>query len=127
MRDTYIDGEYIVTTESGREISREINSYPAQIPYTDPAEWLIDIGTFFDRFGASKIPTLASTDVIVQAIVKDVLSRKWIDLKRVDVASAIDILISKGISGVDSTLKNSILNTPVALDENRALRKLYFS
>ena len=127
MRETYIDGEYLVTTIDGKEVSREINNSPVQAPYTDPAEWLIDIGTFFDRFGASKIPTLASADVIVQAIVKDVLSRKWIDLKRVDVASAIDILISKGISGVDSTLKNSILNTPVALDENRALRKLYFS
>ena len=28
MRDTYIDGEYIVTTEDGKEVSREINRYP---------------------------------------------------------------------------------------------------
>ena len=28
MRDTYIDGEYIVTTENGKEVSREINRYP---------------------------------------------------------------------------------------------------
>lgn len=90
-------------------------------------DWLIDIGTFFDRFGVAKYTILASPDLLVQAIVKDVQTRRWVDLKRADVAQAIDILISKNLAGVDATLKAAILNTPVADLENMALRKLYFS
>jgi len=126
MRETYIDGEYLVTTLYGVEISRELNNQPV-VDASDVTEWFIDIGTFFDRFGVAKYNVLASTDVLVQAIIKDVQSRKWVDLKRPDVAQAIDILISKGIVGVDSTLKNSILNTAVDALENMALKKLYFS
>lgn len=91
-------------------------------PIADPCEWLIDIGPFFDRFGTQKIPVLADTDAIVRAIVTDCTSRKWIDLKRVDVGLAIDTIINKG----HAVNKAAILETPVILAENLALRKLYF-
>lgn len=96
-------------------------------PPSDPTEWLIDVGPFFDRFGAAKMAVLTSPDPIVRAIVQDVMSRKWIDLKRVDVEQGVDALISRGITGVDAALKDTILTTPVTFEEKRALAKLYFS
>jgi hypothetical protein len=90
-------------------------------------EWLIDIGPFFDRFGAAQIAVLAHPDAQVQAVVKTVMARKWISLKRPDVAVLLDLVISKGIAGVDAALKDAILNTPVRPEENLALRKAYFS
>lgn len=92
----------------------------------NPAEWLIDIGPFFDRFGAAKMAILVSTNATVKAIVSDLQARKWVDLKRLDVAAGIDALIALGVPGVTSALKTSVLTTPVTADENLALRKLYF-
>ena len=107
---------------------------PAEVVAVDNSpstSTLIDIGPFFDRFDhfttGTKLGVLASSDLVVQAIVKDVQSRKWVDLARADVGQAIDILISKGITGVNSALKTYILTHPVQPDENLALRKVYFS
>lgn len=91
-----------------------------------PTDWLIDVGPFFDRFGAAKMPLLMSTNATVQALVKDLQVRKWIDLKRPDVGQGIDALIAIGISGVTAELKDSILNTPPSSDDNFALRRVYF-
>lgn len=88
-------------------------------------EWLVDIGPFFDRFGAAKIATLSSINETVQAIVNDCQSRKWIDLQRPDLALAMDVLVDVAL--IDALTKSAILATPVAPDENLALRKLYFS
>lgn len=92
----------------------------------DPCQWLIDIGPFYDRFGAAKMSVLTSTDSAVKAIMADVSIRKWIDLQRADVASAL-AYIGSVVPSVDATLRAAILTTPVATEENRALRKLYFS
>ena len=89
-------------------------------------EWLIDIGPFFDRFGAAKMAVLTSSDVGVQAILKDTQVRKWIDLKHPDVASSIAYIGIK-VPALTAKLQSAILNTPVAEHENLALRKLYFS
>ena len=93
---------------------------------TKPWEWLIDVGSFFDRFGATKMAVLTSSDAGVQAILKDTQVRKWIDLKHPDVASSI-VYIGTKVPSVTQELQESILNTPVAEIENLALRKLYFS
>lgn len=92
-----------------------------------PTDWLIDVGPFFDRFGAAKMPLLMSTNATVQALVKDLQVRKWIDLQRADVGQGIDALIALGVAGVTAELKAAILTTPVAPDENFALRRVYFS
>ena len=92
----------------------------------DPCEWLIDIGPFFDRFGAAKLAVLTSTDATVKAILQDIQVRKWIDLKRADVASSLAYVGTK-VPAVDATLQTAILTTPVAAADNLALRKLYFS
>ena len=99
---------------------------PAPVP-ANPAEWLIDIGPFFDRFGAAKLAVLAHTDPTVRALVTDLQVRKWIDLKRADVGLGLDLLISKSIPGVTPALKTAILTTPPAPEENLALRKTYFA
>ena len=84
------------------------------------------MGPFFDRFGASKMVILTSANTTVQALVKDLQIRKWIDLQRADVAAGIDALIALGVAGVDGALKTAVLTTPVAPAENEALRKVYF-
>lgn len=89
-------------------------------------EWLIDIGPFYDRFGAAKMAVLTSSDAGVKAILADLNIRKWVDLKRVDVAQALSY-VGSVVPAVDATLQNAILNTPVAEVENLALRRLYFS
>ena len=89
-------------------------------------EWLIDIGPFFDRFGAAKMAVLTSADAGVQAILKDVQIRKWLDLKLPDLAQSVAYVGTK-VPAVTAELQAAILNTPVAPDENLALRKLYFS
>ena len=92
----------------------------------DPCEWLIDIGPFFDRFGAAKLAVLTSADATVKAILQDIQVRKWIDLKRADVASSLAYVGTK-VPAVDAALQAAILNTPVDPVDNLALRKLYFS
>ena len=73
---------------------------PAPAPEApgNPADWYINVGPFYDRFGAFKLPILASTDPLVQAIIKDTSVRKYIDLKgrRTELAQAIGLLQSKG-------------------------------
>jgi hypothetical protein len=85
--------------------------------------WLIDVGSFFDRFGDSKIPILASADPFVMAIRQDILPREWVDLKRPDVAAAIDVFIGEGLCTAD--LKAAILTTPVTHMEQLALMVKY--
>ena len=96
-------------------------------PQPVPAwEWLIDNGSFFDRFGTAKMAVLTSSDTGVQAILKDTQVRKWLDLKLPELASALAYIGTK-VPSVTQELQESILNTPVAETENLALRKLYFS
>ena len=99
---------------------------PELEPTPQPWEWLIDIGPFFDRFGAAKMAVLTSSDVGVQAILKDTQVRKWLDLKLPEIASAVAYIGTK-VPALTAELQSAILNTPVAETENLALRKLYFS
>ena len=109
----------------------EIWTWPEAVQETTPEtpkpwEWLIDIGPFFDRFGAAKMAVLTSADAGVQAILKDVQIRKWLDLKLPELAQSVAYVGTK-VPTVTAELQAAILNTPVAPDENLALQKLYFS
>ena len=114
MLDHYPEGNY-----------RLVPDAPDQVP-AQPWEWYIDIGSFFDRFGAAKMAVLTSSDTGVQAILKDTQVRQWIDLKHPDVASSIAYIGTK-VPALTAELQSAIFNTPVAETENLALRKLYFS
>lgn len=87
-------------------------SEPPAPPAAPEAEnaWWIYVGPFYDRFGAQKIPILASPDLVVQAIIKDSAVRNYLDLQRADLAAALDVLIAKGFT-ID---KAAILTTPVS-------------
>ena len=114
MLDHYTEGNY-----------RQVPDIPVQVP-AQPWKWYIDIGPFFDRFGATKMAVLTSSDAGVQAIIKDTQVRKWLDLKLPEIASAVAYVGTK-VPSVTQELQESILNTPVEEKENLALRKLYFS
>lgn len=111
------------TVQPGYVFAGDVFSPPNQ---TSAYQWLIDVGPFFDRFGAAKMSILTSTNATVKAIVSDLQVRKWVDLKRPDVATGIDALIALGVSGVNAALKTSVLTNPVTTEENIALKKLYF-
>lgn len=112
------DGSVFVAPE---QAASEPQPVPAQ-----PWEWLIDIGPFFDRFGAAKMAVLTSADAGVQAILKDVQIRKWLDLKLPELAQSVAYVGTK-VPAVTAELQTAILTTAVAPAENLALRKLYFS
>lgn len=89
-------------------------------------EWYIDIGPFFDRFGAAKMPVLTSADVGVQAIIKDTQVRKWLDLRLPEIEQSVQYIASK-VPELTAELQAQIVNTKPAEHENLALRKMYFS
>jgi len=100
-------------------ISCEVNS---DLPeYTN----LIDVGAFFDRFGAAKMQVITSTDAGVKALLLDVSVRKWIDLRRPDVLTALNY-IATVCNLVTLELIQAIIYRPVSNLENLSLRKLYF-
>jgi len=102
---------------------------PAPTPephiFIDTAEFLIDIGPFFDRFGVAKMAVLTSPDAAVKAILSDIQVRHWVDLKRPDVAQAL-AYVGGVVPSVTAALQTSILTSPVIAAENMVLRKLYF-
>ena len=123
-----INGEWVACGDAGPGWTYNGTTFappPPPEPKVDPCEWLIDIGPFYDRFGATKMAVLTSTDAGVKAIMQDIQVRKWIDLKRADVASGL-AYVGSVIPAVNSGLQTAILTTPVDVEENRALRKLYF-
>jgi hypothetical protein len=124
------DAENGDTFSDGVLTKRPIPVPPTYVPPPPPPppawEWLIDIGPFYDRFGAAKMAVLTSADAGVKAILQDVQVRKWIDLERADVAQSLAYIGTK-VPAVDATLQAAIIGTPVAPEENLALRKMYFS
>ncbi len=104
----------------------ELPPAAAAAPESNPTQWFIDVGPFYDRFGAAKMAVLTSTDAGVKAIMADVQIRKWIDLQRADVASSL-AYIGSVVAALTPAIQAAILTTPVTAEENLALRKLYFS
>lgn len=94
-------------------------------PATDPCAYLIDLGPFYDRAAGAKMAILTSTDATVKAIIGDLNIRKWVDLTRPDVASALTY-IGSVVPALTPAIQAAMLATPVAAVENLALRKLYF-
>lgn len=99
---------------------------PAPPPPVPPVwTWYIDLGPFYDRFGAAKMAVLTSADVGIAAIIRDVNIRKWVDLQRPDVAEAL-VYIGTKVPAVTPALQTQILTTPVTAEEQYALRTTYF-
>ena len=135
MRIEIMDGQTVINTINADEAFAEAH-YPGawrvtEVQDVEPeavnaTEWLIDIGAFFDRFGAAKMAVLTSTDPGVKAILADTQVRKWVDLKRPDVGQSV-AYIGTVVAAVTPALQTAILTTPVSPEENLALRKQFFS
>ena len=67
-------------------------------PQADPNRWRIYVGSFFDRFGSSKLAVLSDPDPVVQAVIKDASVRNYIDLigRRDELLQVIGLLNLKG-------------------------------
>ena len=116
--------EYAESTYPGHWRVVETPEPPA--PAAPVWEWYIDIGPFFDRFGAAKMAVLTSADVGVQAIIKDTQVRKWLDLRLPEIEQSVQYIASK-VPELTVQLQEQIINTKPAEHENLALRKMYFS
>ena len=132
LKDGKVENVILATTDfaeanfPGQWRIAEDQGQAPQVEEAKPWEWLIDIGAFFDRFGAAKIAVLTSADPGVQAILKDTQVRKWLDLKLPELVQSVTY-VGTTVPAVTAELQAAILNTPVAPDENLALRKMYFS
>ena len=116
--------EYAEATYPGRW--RVVETPEPSAPAAPEWEWYIDIGPFFDRFGAAKMSVLTSANVGVQAILKDTQVRKWLDLRLPEIKQSVQYIASK-VPELTTELQDQIVNTKPAEHENLALRKLYFS
>lgn len=114
--------QYITRTVGGATIT-ELVVEPTPLTWANaPANYFwIDVGPFFDRIGAKRLQVLASADATVQAIVRDVQVRQYVDLKRADVPAALDLLIAAGV--INSADKTALLN-PVTTDYERHVKGL---
>jgi len=97
-----IDGLWVECGDAGPGWIYQDGNF-SQPQASNPTEWLIDIGPFFDRFGAAKMGILMSSNATVKAILSDLQVRKWIDLKRADVADGLDSLIALSTPPVENS------------------------
>lgn len=87
----------------------------------DPRYFWLDVGPFFDRFGAKALAITGSTDPQVQGLVTLLLPRKYVDLKRADLPGMLDVLVSKGvITAGDKT----VVLSPQTTDYERHIKGL---
>jgi hypothetical protein len=122
---TEVEGEMRSNWTGSEWIEMSYVHSEAPLPQAKPSDSLIDIGPFFDRFGAAKMAILMSPNPMVQAIIKDAQIRKWIDLKKVDIAQALSY-ISSVVPELTQEIIDNVLHLPVEDFENIALRKTYF-
>lgn len=96
---------------------------PPAPPAPPPAayQWFIDPGSFRDRFGATKMAVLGSTDATIQVLLKDLDGRPWVDLQRQDVVQGL-AYIGSVIPAVTPQLQAQILTTPPTAFEQLVLR-----
>jgi len=59
----------------------------------EPPKRHITVGRFFDRFGAQKYPVLASSNPMVQALIKDCSVRSYIDLDDPQLPAGLQMLV----------------------------------
>jgi hypothetical protein len=109
------------------------------VPPAAPAPylWLMDVGAYFDRFGPLKYVILMDADPFLQAVMKDLQSRHWIDLQDPQVATALAYMMGTAIPGIGTiatpipgltqAIVTAVLSTLPAAQEQLALVKLYFS
>lgn len=101
------------------------SSTPSKPKWSDanliPQYHWIDVGPFFDRFGAKALTVTGSTDPQVQGLVTLMLPRKYVDLKRADLPMMLDLLVAKGVITTDD--KTMVMN-PITSEHERHVKGL---
>ncbi len=82
-------------------------------PVQTPELRHISVGAFYDRFGAAKYAILADTNPMVQALIKDVSVRQYIDLDRADLPVGLQMLVDAG-HAIDV---DAVLSAPIQPEE----------
>jgi hypothetical protein len=119
------DGEYEVSTYPDGHTTRKISTPIPVSVYIDPAINLIDVGSFFDRFGASKMAILTSQDIVIKAMILDITVRPYIDLTNQDLITGLGY-ITTVLPQFTTAKVTEILTTPITYEESSVLRRLYF-
>lgn len=96
-------------------VTYDENGNAVDVAAVNPTSWRIYVGAFFDRFDGEKLAILSSSDLVVQAIIKDASVRHFIDLRarRAELEQALNLLVSKGFAINPS----AILDTEPTADE----------
>lgn len=128
--------DHIIYTVGGATASvLSATGEPAPAPEPEWA-WYMDHGPFTDRLGPSATFAIdTSTEPAFVAIRADFSRRKWIDMKDPRVSATVRFLAGHPLPGfatlatplLTDAEADAVLNTPVPLSANLALRKLYFS
>jgi hypothetical protein len=82
--------------------------------------WLMDVGSYYDEFGAAKLAVLSSSDSIIKAAISDASVRNYIDKSRSDVQAIVTYMGGTPVPGLGTcvappitpALANTILSTP---------------
>jgi len=99
---------------------------PAPLPpyweYAPAKYFWIEVGAFYDRFGAARIPVLACPYDDVQAMIRDTQVRKYIDLKRADVAQFVAYVATK-VPELTAEIQAAVL-APETVEDERFVKGL---
>jgi hypothetical protein len=63
-------------------------------------QWYLDLGSYYDRFGAAKLLVLSSADAIVKAAISDASIRNYIDLQRTEVQAVVTYMSGVAVPGL---------------------------
>lgn len=130
-----VNGEWVACGNAGPGWTYDGATFSPPAPAPDPCEWLMDLGPFADRLGAHAFEVDTSTVPGVIAVAKDLGRRKWVDLQDSRVAASlyylaghtVPVLGTLAVPILTDAEVLAILTTPVPMEANRALRKVYFS
>lgn len=90
-------------------------------PDLDPRYHWIDVGPFFDRFGAAALAVASSESALARGMIALVTPRQYVDLKRADVAAMVGMLVTAAL--IDTQLASTILD-PVTTEYERHVKGL---
>jgi energy-converting hydrogenase Eha subunit C len=90
-------------------------------PGLDSRYHWIDVGPFFDRFGAAALAVASSESALARGMIALVTPRQYVDLKRADVAAMVGMLVTAAL--IDTQLASTILD-PVTTEYERHVKGL---
>lgn len=122
-----IEGQWVACGDAGPGWHWDGEQFSPPAPLTwastdlDPRYWWIDKGPFFDRFGSKALTIVSSADPLVQGLVSLIMPRAYIDLRRPDIPSLLDVMVGKSL--ITAAEKAAVLTAPTT-DYERHIKGL---